>query len=235
MSGDSRRKRRKPSQLDKDVYVNYGMQGRFNVTDLMDDYETVDYNSLPEARAENIDERAAARTLDLLVKYKGRPPAKEWNDAVREREGAEPETAAQQMVFTTDEMELSEDGELSDSSSSGDRLSTKTPQNIKWAQYSLTDLSHMPSFTFCGTLQIDGETQMELEGLVGKRKQYDEWLNYLQKRLKARYRNRVQLSEPASVVLAELNAHFVAFIIGQSGILLNYFHLRAVEYKYDAL
>lgn len=230
MSGNSRRKRRKPTEVDKRVYVNYGLQGKFNVADLMDDYETVDFNSLEEAQAENIDERAAARTLDLLVKYKGNPPAKEWNEAVRDREQGIVAEQGSMMAFTTDEMELSE-GELAQSSDSDEVMSARQPQAIKWQQYQVADLKLMPSVSFCNTLRIDQEAIIELESMLGKRKTPDEWKTTITRRLKADFRNAVELVG-GTIVQFRLGMDFLALLVAADGELLNYFNLKAVKYEY---
>lgn len=231
MSG--RRKRYKPTKTDKSVYVNYGLQGKFNVEDLMDDYETVDFNSLPEAQAENLDERDAARTLDLLVKFRGNVPAREWHAAVRDRGyDVDPELGDSLIAITTDEIQLSSDDEKQkvslDSSDDDAPLSTMVPQRINWARYAPADLTNMPSVAFCGALRIDSDTEIELQSLMGKRKSPSGWSNHMDKGFQARYRNIIELSGGCTVAHFQFAERFVALLFNAEGSLLNYFHLNGV-------
>lgn len=230
MSG--RRKRYKPTKTDKSVYVNYGLQGKFNVEDLMGDYDTVDVYSLPEAKAENLDERDAARTLDLLVKYRGNVPAPEWHAAVRDRGyDVDPNLGDSLIAYTTDEMVLDSDDEQKVSKGSSDDdipLSPKVPQRVNWTRYALDSLVDMPSVAFCGTLRIDSDTEIELESLVGKRKSPAAWSSHMEKFFQARYRNIVELSDGYTVAHFQFTERFVALLFNAEGTLLNYFHLNGV-------
>ena len=236
MSKQSARKRRKPTRVDKEVYAKFGMKGKFKLSDLMGDYETIDFNNEVDAQTERVDPVAAARTIDLLMKHQKTDkfgmttynvPTDEWKAAVSDRE-KDLVDQGQMMAFTTDEMDLSEH-EISESSDSDNALSTKAPQRVDWARYKSTDLAGMPVVAFCGTLSYDSEANMTLETMVGKCKSPDQWKTYMSSRVGAIFRSAVELPDRHTVVHFSLHKLFFALYLDARGELANYFYLKAVE------
>jgi len=231
MSKQSACKRRKPTKTDKAVYMNFGMQGKFSVDDLMVDYQTIDFNNLPEAQAEQVDPEAAALTLDLLVKYKGNVPAEEWNRAVRAREeGAMPE-GSEMMTFTADEMREPELEPCLSSDSDEEVLLTATPHAPDWKRYSAEELRTFPPLTFASALRYDTETNMVIEDMLDLRKSSEQWQKYMSSQLNARYHSSIEMGSEGTVAYFYLQRHFVAMYFSSDNTFRNYFYLKTEAEK----
>lgn len=222
-------KGRRPSKLDRDVYLQHGMAGRFNPVDLMDEHETADFDNLPEAKVQQIDEKSAAVTLDLLMKYRktGVVPVDEWNRAVTQRlgDGVEPWEKTDAMVFESDEKK---DSDEEHSEGSEEVISIFRPQQVSWERYSIGSLQTMPHISFCGALKTDYDIDMSLQSMLSKKKSLDQWKSDADRKLSGKYFTTIDLSEGKSVLIFRIGALFAALYLQADGRLVNYFYLQGL-------
>lgn len=234
------RVRRKPTKLDREVYMKYGQRGDFSVDELLGDYETVDYNSLREARTDNL-ELGAESASDLHRVLSGEqlaPPkrrqlsqaeaeAQERFDRLLAAKGVVPreESDSVMMTFTGDEMQ-----ESSENSESSEVLSVLSPTPIDWEKQTAHTLAHSSTIAFFGAHSYDEDLDMQLSELFGRDKSMEKWLNIMEARLGTRQHSSIDAGHGQIVHFAYDN-YFVALylieVMNRRIRLVNYFYIKA--------
>lgn len=221
-------KKRKPNKTDKSVFMKYGKTGKYTVSELMSDYETFDYNNLPEAKATHVElDESSAVDLFSILTHKPLKRKAEFADSQKQKRlmalyqsrgvlsdeqrkelDMEQSSEAEEYVALGDDM-LSGNEESSESDTP---LSTLTLPTIDWTLHTPYNLANYNRISLFGANSVDEEVDMELGSQMGKVQSVEEWKSLLEGQMCARFRGEEDAGH-GKMYYFELKKCFVALYL----------------------